>query len=1401
MSIETFLRDLADRDIWITRNGDKLRLNAAEGALTPELKTQIATRKGEILEFLPDASAHHAPTFTLVRAPRDQDIPLSFAQQRLWFLHKLNPGDPAYNLGVGKTLTGPIDRVALDRSIRALVQRHEILRTVFHDTNGVPSQVVTDIIPELRVVEVPQFTGSTATQEERYEELRAAEVEEPFELAIEPAIRITLFRFDNEHSRLFVSIHHILGDGWSLDVLIHELTTWYEKFRAESAQNNGNTAHEVIAIATPQNTNEAWQYADYAYSERMQFEQTDQTKHIAFWKQRLGGRIPPLDLPMRRNSRQTSPRGETYNFVVPAHLTAQLRTLGQKSGVTMFPVLLGLFKTLLHRYSGQNDILVGTPVANRKRVELESLIGLFIGTLVTRTTFDNNPSFRDVIKRIHTEMLDTYEHQDYPFDKLVELVRPDRSLTQSPLFQTAFILNNTPTSGTYEVIGGGAIYEISLYVTDNTDKLTGILEYNAELFDEATMERMAGHFLTLAEAVVTNPDQPVATISILTKAEHHQLVDTWNHTSAPYPNGKTTHELIEQQARATPDAVALFEALGDNAASAVTLTYKELDQRANQLAHTLRKIGVSTDQRIGICVDRSAEMVVATLAVWKAGGAYVPLDPSYPHDRLAFMAEDAGLVALITEEQYLTTIADVRCPVICIDRDRTTIASEPTTAPEVSRTPHQLAYVIYTSGSTGKPKGVLIEHRSLVNLLFAMQKSPGLTPSDTLFSVTTLSFDIAGLELYLPLITGAKIALASREVATDPRALAHSMQAAGTTVMQATPATWQFLLDSGWHEGKGLKILCGGEALSPTLAKALLATGVELWNVYGPTETTIWSTATRITTASNIPIGRPIANTMVYVLDQNGLPVPIGVPGELHIGGDGVARGYLNRTDLTEDRFVANTFAHDSRQSRMYRTGDSVRYNEDGNLEYLGRLDNQVKIRGYRIELGEIEAVLSTHNQIQQAVVIVREDLPGDLRLVAYIIPTPNVTITATELKPWMTERLPQFMVPSAFVTLDAFPLTPNGKVDRRVLPSPTSNHPNNGTQVESDRAPANALEAKLLPVWEQVLGISGIGRHDNFFDLGGNSLLGIRLLAAIEKAIDQRVPVAVIFQGQTIATMAETLRTDDVDASLRAVAVQANGSQPPLFFIPGVNGNVIGYEELARDLGNDQPLYGLRSVGLEGEAEPLTNIPAIAEQFVTDIRKIQPEGPYHLIGFCIGGLVAYEIAQQLTAQDEAVDVLGLIDTWPPEMIESSGSTSRLSQKIAYVKNGLSRHWQALLSQPPSQRMHYLKEKSAIIIDMIAKRDVYRGEREVLHQDLVIRANKHAASAYSPKEYPGSIFLIVTKGNTPTGKNDPRLTWKSFAKSAEVSWVLGLDSGALLKAPYLDGLVNALHKVLPRRNK
>ncbi len=1397
MSIETFLRDLADRDIWITRNGDKLRLSAAEGALTPELKTEIASRKGEILEFLPDASMQHATTFNLLRAPRDQTIPLSFAQQRLWFLHKLGPSDPAYNLGVGKTLTGPVDQAALERSIHALVQRHEILRTVFHDTNGVPSQVVTDLIPELRIVDVPQFTGSAATQEERYQELREKEVQEPFELAVEPAIRITLFRFNNEQSRLFVSIHHILGDGWSLDVLIHELATWYERFRVETAR-NGDAPNEVAA----QNVDEMWQYADYAYSERMQFEQTDQTKHIAFWQKKLGGRIPPLDLPMRHNSRRaSSPRGETYHFVVPAHLTAQLRTLGQKSGVTIFPILLGLFKTLLHRYSGQTDILVGTPVSNRKRVELESLIGLFIGTLVTRTTFDNNPSFRDVIKRIHMEMLDTYEHQDYPFDKLVELVRPDRSLTQSPLFQTAFILNNTPTSGAYEVIGGGAIYEISLYVTDNTDELAGTLEYNAELFDESVMERMAGHFLTLAEVVVANPDQPVATLPILTEAEHHQLVDTWNRTSAPYPSDKTTHELIEQQARATPDAIALFEALGEGAASAVTLTYKELDQRANQLAHTLRKIGVSTDRRVGICVDRSAEMVVATLAVWKAGGAYVPLDPSYPHDRLAFMAEDAGLVAMIIEEQYLATIADVQCPIVCIDRDRTTIASEPATAPEVSHTPHQLAYVIYTSGSTGKPKGVLIEHRSLVNLLFAMQKSPGLTPNDTLFSVTTLSFDIAGLELYLPLVTGAKIALASRPVATDPRALAQSMRAAGATVMQATPATWQFLLDSGWRDGKGLKILCGGEALSRTLAKALLATGVEIWNVYGPTETTIWSTATRIVTENNISIGRPIANTTVYVLDQNGLPVPIGIPGELHIGGDGIARGYLNRADLTEDRFVTNTFTRDSDRSRMYRTGDSVRYREDGSLEYLGRLDNQVKVRGYRIELGEIEAVLSTHNHVQQAVVIVREDSPGDQRLVAYVIPTPNAVVAATELKSWLTERLPQFMVPSAFVTLDAFPLTPNGKVDRRALPSPISNHPNNGAQAEADRTPANALEAKLLPIWEQVLGVSGIGRHDNFFDLGGNSLLGIRLLATIEKAIDQRVPVAVIFQGQTIAAMAETLRADDVDASLRAVAVQGAGSQPPLFFIPGVNGNVIGYEELARDLGDDQPLYGLRSVGLEGEAEPLTNIPAIAEQFLTDIRKVQPEGPYHLIGFCIGGLVAYEIAQQLTTQGEAVDVLGLIDTWPPEMIEPTAGTSHLSQKIAYVKNGLSRHWQAFLSQPRGQRMQYLKEKSTIIMEMVAKRDVYRGEHEVLHQDLVIHANQHAASAYSPKEYPGSIFLVVTKGNAPTGKNDPRLTWKSLAKSAEVSWVLGLDSGALLKAPYLDGLVNALHKVLPRRNK
>ncbi|HXC25701.1 MAG TPA: amino acid adenylation domain-containing protein [Gemmatimonadaceae bacterium] len=1379
MTVSAFLRYLADRDIRITRNGDRLQLSAAEGALTDSLRAEIVARKAEILAFLRETPEQHDTEFVLRPAPTGQSLPLSFAQQRLWFLHQLDPDDPVYNLAVSVRLPNPVDVSALTRALEEVARRHDILRTVFREIDGAPSQVVTNILPTLQTIDLTHIAD-----DRRLEEVlrcRDAQVKRRFTLADTPAIHAAIIQVTGELSALVIVVHHILVDGWSLGLLVEQVSERYNTFRAGGLP---------TPAAMP------WQYADYAYSEQAWFETSNQQPNIEYWKQKLSGTLSSLDLPLDRpRGPVLGSRGTTQTFTISPELAEQLRALSRRSGVTLFTTLLAVFKTLLYRYSGQTDILVGTPVANRKHVELESLIGLFVSTLVLRTDLSHDPPFRELLRRVHGGMLDAHEHQDYPFEKLVDLARADRSLSHSPLFQASFNFQNTPRVGTYDTIGGGAVFELSLYFWDMPDTLGGSFEYNTDLFDADTITRMIGHLHTLAEAVVANPDQPISQLPILTLAERVQLLDTWNQTAADYPKDRCVHELFEQQAAATPNAVAVIAPTTEGVEPPIKLTYRELDQRANQVAHHLRSLGVGSESLVAVALDRSVDLVVTVLGVWKAGAAYVPLDPSYPKERLAFMARDAGVVAMVTKTSLEASIPTVNCPIVDLDRDRAAITAQPEAAPKRHATSRQLAYVIYTSGSTGTPKGVLIQHQSVVNFLHAMRQEPGLTAADRLLSVTTLSFDIAGLELYLPLITGACIILASRAVATDGTRLAQQMTDCGVTVMQATPVTWRLLLESGWRDGRGLTVLCGGEALPRNLADDLLATGATLWNLYGPTETTIWSTVRHVgPTRDPVPIGRPIANTTIYILDRRQTPVPINVPGELYIGGDGLARGYHQRPELTAERFVHDPFSPTS--GRLYRTGDLARYRADGSIEYLGRLDHQVKLRGFRIELGEIESVLATHPRIEQAVVMAYEATPGDQRLVAYLIGSPTDGIKSTELRAWLSERLPQHMLPSAFVFVDAFPLTPNGKVDRQALLATDV-----GTQVASSASVPlrSGLESVVAQVWRETLHVDEVWATDNFFELGGNSLLGVRLLSNLEKAVGRRLPVSVLFQGQTVRAMTEALGEDFSEISFLAVPLHRAGSRPPLFIVPGVDGDIIGYDRLARALRSDQPVYGLRSVGLDAEAEPLERMEDIGARFVQEIRHIQPHGPYYLSGLCIGGIVAYEIAQQLMAQGESVDLLILIGTWPPYSIPSTVSTSRFAQEVVFFCKGVARHARTMWQRPPGQRLSYLKEKAGILSEIVAQRDVYRGDSQSLYRDIVVKANQRAASRYVPGPYRSPLVSILTDG-IPLSDRDPRLIWRKFAES-EFTAVLvpGQDSGVLLKPPYLQGLVEAMTKVLNKR--
>ncbi len=767
-------------------------------------------------------------------------------------------------------------------------------------------------------------------------------------------------------------------------------------------------------------------------------------------------------------------------------------------------------------------MVIGTPIAGRNRAEIERLIGFFVNTLVMRADLSDDPSFGELLDRVRETAMGAYAHQDLPFEKLVEELRPDRDLSRNPLFQVMLVLQNQPTGsqklGDIDVtpFGAGlpsAKLDITLVASELTNGLRVSIVYSTDLFDATTIDRMLGHFEVLLEGVVEDPATRVLQLPLLTEEEEQKLLVGWNETAAAYPRERCLHELLEAEAQQRPQAIAVeFEGR--------RLSYAELDARSNQLAHLLRKRGVGADRLVGVCMERSLEMVVALLGILKAGGAYVPLDPAYPSDRIQYVLDDARVMLLLTQESLLASLPPTSAEVHCLDPDWRVLEAEDSGPVTAEAKPENLAYVIYTSGSTGKPKGVQLEHRSVVNFLCSMQREPGMTTDDVLVAVTTLSFDIAGLELYLPLLTRGKLVVASREATLDGRLLMQLLEQSGATIMQATPTTWRVLLESGWQGDPKLKVLVGGEALPADLAHNLATRCGSVWNMYGPTETTIWSSVYEVEGNDEklVPIGRPIANTTFYILDANRQPVAEGASGELYIGGDGLARGYFERDELTAEKFVPDPFSIEA-GARLYRTGDLARYRHDGVVEFLGRIDHQVKIRGFRIELGEIEAVLEQHPEVKQAVVIAREDTPGDKRLVAYLVAAAASRLDFAVLRNWVKEQLPEYMVPAAWVEMPSLPLTPNGKVDRKNLPAPEYQRAELAGEYQEARTPA---EEVMAGIWAEVLKLDQVGVHDQFFELGGHSLLATQVVSRIRHAFQVELPLRALFEAPTVAELSE---------------------------------------------------------------------------------------------------------------------------------------------------------------------------------------------------------------------------------------------------------------------------------------
>jgi amino acid adenylation domain-containing protein len=1398
-----FLGYLNSLDIKLWLEEDKLRYQAPKGSITPEIKQEIGTRKPDIIALLAGAKvATNSLELVIPSAARTVDLPLSFAQQRLWFVNQISPDSTAYNLLEALRLDGSPQLVALEQSLSELLRRHEILRTTFPLVNGQPVQLIAPPTP----VNLPihNFQDlATEVQTDRLRQMAIAQAAQPFDLAVGPLVQFTLLKLSDREYVLLLKMHHIIYDGWSLSIFFRELSQLYAAF----TQGLPSPLSELPI-----------QYADFAVWQRQWLTGKVLDRQLNYWQQQLAGVPPTLELP---TDRQRSPiqtfAGGAECFQLDLDLTHRIKQLSQDSAATLFMTLLAAFLVLISRYTGQTNLVVGTPIANRNNAAIEQLMGFFANTLALRGDLAGNPSFRDLLAQVRQTTLSAYAHQDLPFEMLVEKLQPDRDLSRNPLVQVMFSLQNAPQSAAD--LSGLTIHSLPLPLDitvrfdlevnywETATGLEGVWAYNTNLFEPTTIKRIGAHFNTLVTAIVANPELPIAELPLLSPAQLHQLAIEWNDTQANYPDDKCIHQLFEQQVERSPAAVAvIFETQ--------QLTYQELNARANQLAHHLISVGVGADVLVGICVERSIDTIVGLLGILKAGGAYVPLDPEYPAERLQFMLDDAHISVLLTQQRLIHKLPAHQAQLICLDTDWQSIARSISTNPLASVKATNLAYAIYTSGSTGQPKGVEITHRGVNRLLFGVNYVR-LDASQRLLQLAPIAFDAATFEIWGALLHGARCILFPGTMPTA-KTLSAEIHKQGITTLWLTAALFNSIVDNDSQALSGIQqLLIGGEALSVDHVRRALHSlpSTQIINGYGPTESTTFTCCYPIpphieTEIASIPIGRPIANTQTYILDRYLQPVAVGMPGELHIGGDGLARGYLNRPELTQQKFIPNPFSPDP-NSRLYKTGDLARYLPDGNIEYLGRIDNQVKIRGFRIELGEIEAVLSQHPDVQIACVIAREDIPGEKQLVAYLVPQPGATPTATALRQFLVDKLPGYMVPKAFSILTSLPLTPNGKVDRRALTAPTYN-----LDVDTFVEPRNQLELQLVQIWSQILKIDKVGVTDNFFDLGGHSLLAPYLMAEIKQQFTKDLPIVTLFQHPTIEQLATVVQTDaDYASSPCLVPIQPNGSKPPFFCLPGAGGRPFYFYHLGRYLGADQPLYSFQN-HRDGELTPVNGIEDMASNYIRTLQTIQPQGPYFLGGHSYGGNVAFEMAQQLVQQGHIVALLVVIDASATTFQDKQLLVDYLDWDDAMWLNEVSKGMEVYLEKnmdisydtlqllPMEEQLkhvlHYFK--------MVNILPDYADTTQIENMLQVYKTNTLSLINYVSKQiYPAKITLLRANQDLPDDPNselhaqiaaDSDLGWGEFStEPVDIHFILG-NHVTIMAEPHVQVLAERLKSCL-----
>ena len=1082
----------------------------------------LSPQQRALLELRLKNQAAETPKLQIIPRRGDHTAPLSFAQQRMWMLYQFDPDSAVYNIGSNMRLRGPLDVAVLDKSLNEVVRRHESLRTTFTEIDGQPVQVVA---PEMTLTlrrhdfaELPQ-----AEREAKMRRIVSEGMKEPFNLSQGPLLRATLIRLSPEEHIIQLLMHHIVSDAWSLDVLLKEMIGSYEAFLKGE-----QSPFPPLPI----------QYADFASWQRERLDGEAMETQIAYWKDRLADTPAILELPTDRPRPpiQTM-RGARHTFTLSEALTEQLKAISRKEGVTMYMTMLAAWQALLARYSGQQDILVGTSIANRSRSETEPLIGFFLNMLVLRTDLSGDPSFRELLGRVREVTLGAFAHQDVPFEKLVEELRLERVTSHPPLFQVAFGLSDSSKQpprlsklgySQVELDSTPAKFDLTLDIGLVENGMLGALVYNVDLFDAATATRMMQNLTTLLEGVVAAPDMPISRVSLVNGAERERMLVEWNDTRLEYSHDTCLHEVFEQQARSTPQNVAVvFE--GEE------ISYEDLNRRANQLAHHLRSLGVRAETPVGVYVERSIDMAVGLLAILKSGGVYVPLDPAYPSERLSWMVEDAGVSFIITQQQLLFTLPSFALTAedVCIDSEWEIIEKQNDENPVRACSPENLAYVIYTSGSTGRPKGIGISHRAAVSHLTGAQKAYEMSADDCVLQFASLNFDVSLEQIFTALWSGAKLVLRGAEVWSAEEFFERSAEC-GLTIANFPTAYWQQLtqtLDPIALGSSQLRlVIVGGDSIMPEAVAQWQGAEIDpgairLLNAYGPTEATITASIYDIPTGFNetspqirVPIGRPLLNKTIYVLDEQLEPAPVGVPGQLYIGGDGLARGYINRPELTAERFIPDPFSATAGQ-RLYDSGDRARFLADGAIEFLGRLDQQVKIRGFRIEIGEIEAILNEHDGISEAAVVVSQSGSGEQRLVAYVVAAEG---NGGDWRAYLKERVPEYMIPAVFVGLEEMPLTVSGKIDRQALVALGVKEESAGDEYET---PRTAIEESLVEIWKQVLGVQRVGINDNFFELGGDSILSIQIVARANQ-VGLRLTAKQIFEYQTVAELAAVAGT-----------------------------------------------------------------------------------------------------------------------------------------------------------------------------------------------------------------------------------------------------------------------------------